>query len=61
MISSGTIKGVDFIAVNTDAQVLLTNQANIKLQIGENLYPGFRCRRGSGDWPPGSRGISRKD
>ncbi len=41
MISSGTIKGVDFIAVNTDAQVLLTNQANIKLQIGENLTRGL--------------------
>ena len=41
MISSGTINGVDFIAVNTDAQVLLTNQANLKLQIGENLTRGL--------------------
>ncbi len=41
MISSGTINSVDFIAVNTDAQVLLTNLANLKLQIGENLTRGL--------------------
>lgn len=41
MIASGVITGVDFIAVNTDAQVLLTNQANIKLQIGDNLTRGL--------------------
>lgn len=41
MIASGIINGVDFIAVNTDAQVLLTNQANIKLQIGDNLTRGL--------------------
>lgn len=41
MISSGSITGVDFIAVNTDAQVLLTNQASIKLQIGDNLTRGL--------------------
>jgi len=41
MIASGIITGVDFIAVNTDAQVLLTNQANIKLQIGDNLTRGL--------------------
>ena len=36
MIAAGTITGVEFIAVNTDAQVLLTNQAGSKLQIGDN-------------------------
>lgn len=41
MIASSTISGVDFIAVNTDAQVLLTNQANVKLQIGDNLTRGL--------------------
>ena len=41
MISSGTITGVEFIAVNTDAQVLLTNQAVSKLQIGDNLTRGL--------------------
>jgi cell division protein FtsZ len=47
MISVGTITGVDFIAVNTDAQVLLTNLAESKLQIGENLTKGL----GSGGNP----------
>ncbi|MDO8487734.1 MAG: cell division protein FtsZ [bacterium] len=41
MIASGTINGVDFIAVNTDAQVLLTNQAKMKLQVGDNLTRGL--------------------
>jgi cell division protein FtsZ len=41
MITSGTITGVDFIAVNTDAQVLLTNLATTKLQIGDNLTRGL--------------------
>ena len=35
MIEAGTISGVEFIAVNTDAQVLLQNKAPTKLQIGE--------------------------
>lgn len=47
MITSGSINGVDFIAVNTDAQVLLTNQAPTKLQIGDNLTRGL----GSGGNP----------
>lgn len=41
MISSDSIKGVDFIVVNTDAQALLTNLAPTKLQIGENLTRGL--------------------
>ncbi len=41
MITAGTMNGVDFIAVNTDAQVLLTNQAHTKLQIGDNLTRGL--------------------
>lgn len=41
MMLSNTIKGVDFIAVNTDAQALLTNQAQTKIQIGENLTRGL--------------------
>ena len=47
MINMGAINGVDFIAVNTDAQVLLTNLAETKLQIGENLTKGL----GSGGNP----------
>lgn len=47
MITNGSISGVDFVAVNTDAQVLLTNLAESKLQIGENLTRGL----GSGGSP----------
>jgi cell division protein FtsZ len=41
MITSQQIKGVDFIAVNTDAQALLTCQAPQKVQIGENFTKGL--------------------
>lgn len=47
MIASSNIQGVDFIAVNTDAQSLLLNQAATKMQIGENLTKGL----GSGGNP----------
>lgn len=41
MIDLGNISGVEFIAVNTDAQVLLQNKAPTKLQIGEKLTKGL--------------------
>lgn len=41
MISSEQIKGVEFIAVNTDAQALLTSKAETKLQIGDNFTKGL--------------------
>lgn len=41
MIESQMINGVEFIAVNTDAQVLLANKAPTKLQIGEKLTKGL--------------------
>lgn len=47
MISQSQIQGVDFIAVNTDAQALLMCQSVTKLQIGENLTKGL----GSGGDP----------
>ncbi|MBI4099467.1 cell division protein FtsZ, partial [Candidatus Microgenomates bacterium] len=47
MITAGTIHGVDFVAVNTDAQVLLANPATTKIQIGEALTRGL----GSGGDP----------
>lgn len=40
MIEHG-VQGVEFIAVNTDAQALLTSQADIKLQIGDKLTRGL--------------------
>ncbi|MCG2686367.1 cell division protein FtsZ, partial [Candidatus Parcubacteria bacterium] len=47
MIALQQIKGVEFIAVNTDAQALSVNQAPTKLQIGEALTKGL----GSGGIP----------
>jgi len=47
MISSGKIKGVEFIAINTDMQALLASNADIKLQIGEKGTKGL----GSGSNP----------
>lgn len=47
MIDEGGINGVDFVAVNTDSQALLSNKAEIKVQIGENLTKGL----GSGGDP----------
>ncbi len=41
MISSGQIKGVEFVAINTDAQTLLTCQAETKIQIGNKLTRGL--------------------
>ena len=40
MIDAG-IKGVDFIAVNTDRQALQTSKANTKIQIGEKITRGL--------------------
>ena len=39
MVESG-VKGVDFIAVNTDKQALAISSANQKIQIGEKLTEG---------------------
>ena len=47
MISSGKIKGVEFIAINTDMQALINSNADIKLQIGEKGTKGL----GSGSNP----------
>lgn len=47
MIAEGGIPGVEFVAVNTDAQALLANKAEIKIQIGEALTRGL----GSGGDP----------
>lgn len=41
MISLQQIQGVDFVAVNTDAQHLLTSQSTVKVQIGEKLTKGL--------------------
>lgn len=47
MIALQNIQGVEFIAVNTDAQALLTSQSPEKIQIGDTLTRGL----GSGGDP----------
>ncbi|MBU0974695.1 cell division protein FtsZ [Patescibacteria group bacterium] len=41
MIDSEQIRGVEFIAINTDVQALLTSKAETKLQIGVNFTKGL--------------------
>jgi cell division protein FtsZ len=41
MVTTGKIKGVEFVAINTDSQALLNNPASVKIQIGENLTKGL--------------------
>lgn len=47
MIEEASMRGVEFIAINTDAQALLVNKAETKIQIGEKLTRGL----GSGGDP----------
>ncbi len=55
------LKGVEFIAINTDAQALLMSDADVKLDVGCELT------RGLGAWsqpccrPQGGRGSPRGD
>ncbi len=56
MIEAG-IGGVDFIAVNTDKQALSTNQAPVKIQIGNKLTKGL----GSGGDPQVGRQAAEED
>lgn len=41
MINLQQIQGVDFVAINTDAQALMTIQAPLKVQVGEQLTKGL--------------------
>lgn len=41
MVETGKIRGVEFVAINTDSQALLSNPASVKLQIGDNLTKGL--------------------
>lgn len=47
MIDGNKIKGVEFIAINTDSQSLLANKAETKIQIGKDITRGL----GSGGNP----------
>ena len=50
MINLQQIQGVEFVAVNTDAQALLGNPAPTKVQIGEGLTKGLGS---GGNWEVG--------
>jgi cell division protein FtsZ len=41
MISSGDLQGVDFIAANTDSQVLANNLADTRIQLGDHITKGL--------------------
>ena len=43
MIEVG-LKGVEFIAINTDAQALLMSDADVKLDVAARSHPWTRCR-----------------
>src|SRR6266849_10890436 len=55
MIDSG-LKGVEFIAINTDAQALLMSDADVKLDIGRQLTRGL----GAGSDPEVGREASEE-
>jgi cell division protein FtsZ len=55
MVDAG-LKGVEFIAVNTDAQALQMCDADIKLQIGANLTRGL----GAGANPDAGQGAANE-
>ncbi len=56
MITLQQIQGVEFVAINTDAQALLGNQSPTKVQIGETLTRGL----GSGGDPEVGRSAAEE-
>ncbi|WP_342216588.1 hypothetical protein [Nocardia cyriacigeorgica] len=55
MIEQG-LKGVEFIAVNTDAQALLMSDADVKLDVGRELTRGLGGGAPPPEGPPGAPG-----
>ena len=60
MIEVG-LKGVEFIAINTDAQALLMSDADVKLDIGRELTRGLGAGANPEVGAPGRRGPRRRD
>lgn len=52
MVEAG-IKGVEFIAVNTDRQALMLSDADKTIHIGEEITRGLGAGANPGDWLPG--------
>ena len=48
MIDKG-VKGVEFIAANTDVQALRRNQAKVQLQLGSDITKGLGAGADPGD------------
>ena len=62
MVDAG-LRGVEFIAANTDAQALAMCDADVKLNIGHESHPGpWRGRqpRGRASPPPRSRATTSR-
>ena len=57
MIKNYEIEGVEFIAINTEAQSLSVNSAEVKLQIGADLTRGL----GSGGNPQVGKKAAEED
>ena len=60
MIEAG-LRGVEFIAVNTDAQALLMSDADVKLDIGRVLTRGLGAGADPLQGAAGGRGSLRGD
>ena len=60
MIEVG-LKGVEFIAINTDAQALLMSDADVKLDIGRELTRGLGAGANPEVGRAGRRGPRRRD
>src|SRR5207247_6131485 len=56
MVDAG-LRGVEFVAVNTDAQTLLMSDAEVKLDIGRETTRGL----GAGADPEGGRRAAEED
>jgi len=52
-----TVNGVEFVAINTDAQALRNNRANTQIQIGSNLTKGL----GAGAKPDVGQAAAEED
>ena len=60
MIEVG-LKGVEFIAINTDAQALLMSDADVKLDVGRELTRGLGAGRQPRRRQERRRGPPRRD
>ena len=60
MIEQG-LKGVEFIAINTDAQALLMSDADVKLDVGRDSTRGLGAGADPEVGPQGRRGRQGRD